>query len=369
MKNILILGGVFLLIILMIGAECTPTLPIITPTPGNVTPIITPSPTLTPSVTYVFEVTGYEDSFGENPVKDGYVNKVEMENGFKVIGTAPSEERVEMALKLATSSSEVLVGSVTSDDTGHWEIEVNKTKWGEDGLYSMIFRDEKGETIIKIVRLDTKPPTIRDSDGYIKTIISYGFTITEEADHITARVIAPSLLTTDSWEVYVKVGSDVIIKRSGILFDTTAFNPTEDMVIRSVPGVTIEIDKNILYDETLRFETVAPTWENGLFRIFFDEPVKKTSISPSSTGDTLIAISSDTTGGPLIYLVNDANAIFPESSESTTNMVFYLSETEISEDLAGKNYYITLSNIEDEAGNKVEVRSEGTMATYGVWFR
>ncbi len=383
MRKIIFLISTLLLLLSLIGAKCNITLPQGTLPTETTTPqpTITPTPTITVTpvptpLSTVFQVLSYLDSSGHDPVIDGYISAREKETEFVVEGTAPVGHTIEAKLIYKTIE-EIPIGTPTADAYGTWSVQVTPDKWRGEGYYELVFTDtETGAILRKEVIVDTILPIITISAGYAKSIRDYGFTITQEAEHIICKLADAGELITANWEVYVKVGSAIVIKQNGTTVATVEFQNGESTYIREIPGVVIEVDNSIPHDETLKLETVAPTWGDGFFLISFNDEVKIESIpqsssNPITTGEsTGCTITVSTAGNTyaVAYMIPDAEAEFPSSGSGITSGVYYVVPSTELEDKVGWSYSITLQNIEDKAGNVSETLStQGTIEEYTVW--
>ena len=383
MKKVMlpILFSLFILLTL-IGAECTSTLPQLpaptntpVPTPTH-TPGITPTPTVT-STPIVFRILYYQDISGNDPVTDGYINKKEKENGFKAVGKAIPGEEIEAKLKCIKNNSEASLGSIIADENGDWEITITSNKWGIDGNYKMIFTSSSGEKIEQEVILDTTLPYISSSNGYAKSITSYGFEITQEAEHITCELLSAAELITATWEVYVKVGSGIVVKQNGSSIGTFSFGQGNYTKILAVPGVVIKVYHNISQDETLKFETTAPTWGSGYFTIIFNEEIQTSSIpafsstigpTPTNTG-CIITVNTYGSNYGVLQIIGNAEAVFPNPGTEFSSIVYYRAPSGVLDNKEGWLYIITIKNVKDKAGNEVDVETEGKVEEYAYWPR
>ncbi len=356
----------------LLGVSCPPTLLQI-PAPTNTsTPNTTPVPTNTP-FHIPLRITSYQDSSGTDPVADGYINMEEKENGFKIIGEVTPGDEVKVRLKFK-DISETSIGSVYADTEGNWEIDVTSDKWGADGHYTIIVTSSSGETLTQEVLLDTVPPSIVMSGGYTKSIMAYSLEITQDADPITVEVSDPGALVTAVWEVYVKVGSGIVISRNGNAIGAFQFDQGDYTKISAVPGVIIKVKNELSEDARLEFETEAPTWGDGYFLIQFSEDIKTSSIPALSSGigtetGCRIMLSSYGDNYGVVTVVGNAQAIFPRPGTASASLVRYLAPSGVLDNKTGWHYVVSIEGVEDLAGNKEDLETGGDMEEYEIWLR
>ncbi len=373
----------FLFLISLMGVECAINIPEIPYTPSIPLPSSpTPTPTNTPCINcanpvpHTFAVTSYEDPFGQDPTSDGYINAKEKENGFTINGQSPPGTTVYVNLIYKNTTS-YHVGSVSPNSFGHWEITVTPDKWGPDGQYKIVCTnsDSSFNPIEKEVVLDTVPPAISASAAYAKSILHYGFTVTQEAEHIS-YILTIGELITSSWEVYVKVGSGITITQNGNYVDTYYFEDGDYTIINGViPGVKIKIDNSISQDETLAFDTVEPTWGPGFFSINFSEDVKVESIPIESSSvnnptNCILTLTWEGDNFAGLIIIGGAHAAFSGTAQSAgyTNYVRYQAGPRAMDDREGYGYQVKLMEIEDLAGNVTTYTEDrGTVMKYALW--
>ncbi len=385
MRKIIFFIFSLFLVFSLIGAECDVTLPqgiLPTPTPTFThTPTPTPTPipdmpTPEPTPSGIFRVVSYTDPSGNDPVADGYINAQEKATGFVVRGEAPEGSTVEAKL-VYKQFPDIPLGTITVGTSGWWEVNVPSSKWLQDGYYEFVFTNTTlEETITKGVLLDTVPPSITSSSGYAQSIRDYGLTITQEAEHIECLVSSVKRLITSSWKVYVKVGSAIVISQNGVHLESVEFQDGEYTKITSIPGILIKVDNSIPHDETLEFDTEAPTWGDGFFNLGFSEEVKTSSIPLQSAqgltdtqgaSECLITLQNYTSTVGILYVVSGAEAVFPVPGTDATASVKYVISSSGLIDKVGWQYYIHMRNLEDLAGNKADVETNGILQEYALW--